>query len=73
MVRFDWPRPPLVLGFILGRMAETYLQISISRYGTDWVLRPGVVIQFFLVLLVFAYPYLQDRWARKRTANAVGP
>ena len=25
MVHFDWPRPPIVLGLVLGDLAETYL------------------------------------------------
>ena len=37
MVRFGWPRPPLVLGFVLGRLAETYLFISVARYGFAWL------------------------------------
>ena len=32
---FKWPRPPLVLGFILGEMLERYMFISIQRYG--WI------------------------------------
>ena len=31
---FKWPRPPLVLGFILGSILERYMFISIQRYGT---------------------------------------
>ncbi|MBI4489241.1 MAG: tripartite tricarboxylate transporter permease [Deltaproteobacteria bacterium] len=65
MLRFNWPRPPMVLGFILGRMAETYLNISIARYEMDWIFRPLVIIQFLLIVFVIAYPYLQDWWVRR--------
>src|SRR6266508_4291379 len=37
MVQLDWPRPPLVLGLVLGRLAENYLFLSTSRYGIDWL------------------------------------
>ena len=43
---FKWPRPPLVLGFILGEILERYMFISIQRYGTTWMLRPIVVVLF---------------------------
>ena len=32
MKQFRWPRPPLVLGFILGSIIERYMFISIERY-----------------------------------------
>src|SRR5258706_6684065 len=40
MKHFKWPRPPLVLGFILGSILERYLFISIERYGIGWMTRP---------------------------------
>ena len=35
MKHFKWPRPPLVLGFILGDILERYMFISIERYGVS--------------------------------------
>lgn len=43
MKRLRWPRPPLVLGLVLGVLLERYLSISILRYGADWLGRPGVI------------------------------
>jgi putative tricarboxylic transport membrane protein len=43
MKRFDWPRPPMVLGFVLGPIFERYLFLSTEIYGADWVLRPIVI------------------------------
>src|SRR4030095_3306783 len=40
MMRFGWPRAPLVLGFVLGKLAETYLFISMARYGYAWLPPP---------------------------------
>ncbi len=57
---FQWPRPPLVLGFILGSVLERYMFISIQRYGTSWMLRPLVVIMFTLAALSLFRPLLQD-------------
>ncbi len=40
----EWPRPPLLIGFVLGEIAERYLWISITRYGAGWLLHPFVVV-----------------------------
>ena len=50
MKHFQWPRPPLVLGFILGKVLERYMFISIQRYGTEWMLQPIVIVMFALAL-----------------------
>lgn len=57
---FKWPRPPLVLGFILGGILERYMFISIQRYGAEWMLRPIVVIMFALAALSLLRPLIQD-------------
>ncbi len=57
---FKWPRPPLVLGFILGGFLERYLFISIQRYGTEWILRPVVLIMFTMAAISLLRPLLQD-------------
>jgi TctA family transporter len=61
MVRFGWPRAPLVLGFVLGKLAETYLFISVARYGFAWLAQPLVIALIVLTVLVVAYPFLQER------------
>jgi putative tricarboxylic transport membrane protein len=66
MVRFDWPRPPFALGFVLGDLAEAYLYTSTSRYGASWLTRPGVIILFFVAVLVGLYPYFKERILRKK-------
>src|SRR5271170_2763528 len=60
MKHFKWPRPPFVLGFILGDVLERYLFISIERYGLSWMLRPFVVIMFVMAGLSLLRPLLQD-------------
>ncbi len=60
MKHFKWPRPPLVLGFILGGVLERYMFISIQRYGVTWMARPLVVIMFAMSLLSLLRPFLQD-------------
>jgi hypothetical protein len=60
MKHFKWPRPPLVLGFILGGILERYMFISIERYGISWMLHPVVVIMFSMAGLSLMGPLLQD-------------
>ena len=61
MMRFGWPRAPLVLGFVLGKLAETYLFISVARYGFSWLTQPLVLFLIALTALVVAYPFIQER------------
>jgi putative tricarboxylic transport membrane protein len=49
MKRLGWPRPPMVLGLVVGGIFERYLYISTSLYGTAWMLRPVVLAIFALV------------------------
>ncbi len=56
MKRFHWPRPPIILGFVLGGLIENYLFISISRWGFDWLTRPVVIIIFAITLISVLWP-----------------
>jgi putative tricarboxylic transport membrane protein len=66
MVLFGWPRPPFVLGFVLGKLVETYLFISVNRYGFAWLSRPLVLTLVLLIGSVIAYPFVQERRSRNR-------
>lgn len=44
MKRMNWPRPPLILGFVLGAIFERYFFISTEIYGAEWVTRPVVMV-----------------------------
>ena len=65
MVLLGWPRPPLVLGFVLGKLVETYLFISVSRYGFAWLTHPIVVVLALLMVFVIVYPFVREKpvWA----------
>ncbi|MYZ48186.1 tripartite tricarboxylate transporter permease [Propylenella binzhouense] len=49
-----WPRPPMMLGFVLGALFERYFFISTQAYGWEWVLRP-VVLAVFLASAYVIY------------------
>ncbi len=50
LVRYDWPRAPVLLGLVLGPLAENRLFLSMDAFGTSWLLRPGVLIVGALIL-----------------------
>jgi len=59
--RLKWPRPPLILGLVLGPLAENRLFLSTDNYGFGWLLRPGVLIILALTLAGAFYPILKER------------
>src|SRR5262249_6494765 len=60
MKQFRWPRPPLILGVVLGDAIERYLFISIERYGVAWFARPVVAILFAMAIFGLVRPLWQD-------------
>ncbi|MGH7809382.1 MAG: tripartite tricarboxylate transporter permease, partial [Candidatus Binatia bacterium] len=58
MKQLGWPRAPFLVGFVLTKPTEQYLWLSISRYGAEWLLRPGVIVMGLLLvasILWFAF------------------
>jgi len=80
MKRHGWARAPLILGFVLGKLIEKYLFISVGRYQFEWLQRPGVIAIFVLTVVVLATPLwrvLYGMWrpmlaARVRRDGAAG-
>lgn len=70
MKRLDWPRPPMLVGFVLSISAERYLHLSRSRYGLDWIYRPGVRFVFLLICLLIATGIYLDASRQKRQRAA---
>ena len=68
MVKFDWQRPPLLLGLVLGGIAENNLFIASRIYGYSWLLHPGVLVIGAIILFGTLYPYLQS-WFKKHSAS----
>ncbi len=66
MMRFDWQRPPLLIGLVLGGIAENNLFIATKIYGAAWLLRPGVIFLFLLSLAGLLYPQFSGWRSAKR-------
>jgi putative tricarboxylic transport membrane protein len=60
MKQNKWPRPPLVLGLVLGDSIERYMFISVERYGFTWLWRPVVAGLLILALIGLVRPLIQD-------------
>ncbi|MDH3442704.1 MAG: tripartite tricarboxylate transporter permease, partial [Deltaproteobacteria bacterium] len=50
MWRLGYPRPAMILGFVLGELFERYLYRSVASYGFTWLQRPSVIILLVLAL-----------------------
>jgi len=60
MKQLGWPRPPLILGVVLGEVVERYLFISVGRYEWTWLTRPLVVLLIALAVLGLVGPLLRN-------------
>ena len=63
--KLQWPRPPLLLGLVLGPLAENRLFLSSDNYGIAWIWRPGVLIIFAVTLCGIFYPVIKGLRARR--------
>ncbi len=70
MVRLDWPRPPLILGLVLGPLAEQNLFLSTSNYGAAWLKFPSVLILFGIILVGTFYPLWKKLREKKKKSAA---
>jgi TctA family transporter len=70
MEKLEWPRPPVLLGLVLGPLAENRLFLSSDNYGTAWLGRPGVLIIFAITLAGIIYPILKSRREEKKRPAA---
>lgn len=65
MKRCGWPRPPLLLGFLLGPLIERYAVVSVKAYGIAFMTRPLVIAIFLITAVTIGY----SLWQERRVAN----
>jgi TctA family transporter len=68
MKRFGWPRPPLIVGIVLQRLAETYFFLTIKLYGYTWLTRPVVLVLFVLIVWTIIHAVLRHSRAQAKAA-----
>jgi len=66
MQQLAWPRPPFILGLVLGGLAETRLFLSVNNYRFAWLLRPAVLVIMALAVAAVLYPLLRAAWQKKK-------
>lgn len=69
-LRWDLPRAPLLLAFVLGPTAERYLFLSNQLYGWSWLLRPITIVLFLIALAGLVFSIRRERAERGRRAAA---
>jgi hypothetical protein len=72
MKRLGWPRPPMVLGIVVGGIFERYLFISTQLYGWGWLLRPAVLAILACVVWALYRPLSQIAVTLVEQFRAVG-
>ncbi len=70
MEKLHWPRPPLILGLVLGPLAENRLFLATDNYGLEWLARPWVLVLIALTLAGALYPLLKSK-SRHRALSRV--
>ncbi|MDP2718951.1 MAG: tripartite tricarboxylate transporter permease, partial [Dehalococcoidia bacterium] len=50
--RLGYPRVPVMLGFVLGKLAETYFLVSIKTTGPFFVFTKPICLIIFIVILI---------------------
>jgi TctA family transporter len=70
MEKLDWPRPPVLLGLVLGPLAENRLFLSSDNYGSAWLGRPGVIGIFVVTLIGIIYPIIKNRREARQKAES---
>jgi TctA family transporter len=65
MKKFDYPRAPLILGLVLGEIAETNLHISLRLWGPAFLTRPITMVLLAITLVSVLYPVWQA-WSKRR-------
>ena len=61
MKRTGWPRPPLLVGFVLGSIADGFLWLTVLIFDYHWLWRPWVIT---IAIITIVSLYTLTRWQR---------
>jgi putative tricarboxylic transport membrane protein len=70
MKQYGWPRPAALIGYVLSNNLETYLFISVQRYGFEWLTRTGVIV---LAVIIIGSLAMGIFYQAKKSSKASGP
>lgn len=63
---FDWPRPALLIGFVLAGTIETYYYQAVQFYSWEMLERPGVIILITFMILSIGLSVLFQKRSDKK-------
>lgn len=66
--KYRWPRPPFVIGLILGPIAEDSYHKAMALWGPSFLLRPGTLLMIAMIIGSVAY-YI---WRTRKQLNKPG-
>lgn len=67
-----WPRPPIVLGFVLGKIMEEAMALSMQTHGWGSFTRPIVLVIIALTVITVVMTVRKQR-AKRREEEKAGP
>ena len=69
MKKYDYSRGPLILGIVLGRIAENALHVSLNLYGLLFMFRPITLVLLIITLATVLYPVYKERVMKKKVVE----
>jgi len=70
MKLWGWPRPPFILGFVLGPILENRFFITLNLYGLTWLYRPWFLLIMTLIVGTLLYPMFEERRQKAKMERA---
>ena len=70
--RFRWPRPPFVIGLVLGPIAEKSLHQAMQLWGPAFLLRPLSLVLVAIIAVTLIFSVVSQRGQKGRVPSHVG-
>jgi putative tricarboxylic transport membrane protein len=65
-----YPRAPLLLGIVLGRISERNLMLSLDLYGPKFIFRPIALVLLLIMIVTIFYPIVSKRLRKPKVSAA---
>ncbi|GAB6173994.1 tripartite tricarboxylate transporter permease [Paradesulfitobacterium aromaticivorans] len=67
--KYHYPKAPLIMGLVLGRMAEVNLNMAWDLYGISFMTRPITLVLFVILIVTIVYPIIKRMRASRKGGN----
>jgi len=68
---FKYPRGPMTLGIVLGKLSENYLHLSLNLYGIYFLVRPLTLVLIAITLATVVYQIHRKRKMEKQSEGGL--